>query len=72
MPRWENNRRKVRGAAANGIRDFSRKARVSSLMEMLPKGRKSALDVGARHGDIALLLVEHFETVTALDLETRQ
>lgn len=36
---------------------------------MLPKGRRSVLDIGARDGHFSKLLTEHFAEVTALDLQ---
>ncbi len=38
------------------------------LISLLPKG-KSVLDIGARDGHFSVLLTEHYENVTALDLE---
>ncbi|MGH9751245.1 MAG: methyltransferase domain-containing protein [Blastocatellia bacterium] len=43
--------------------------RISDLMNIIPKGRDSVLDVGARDGYLSRLLTEHFASVTALDLE---
>jgi ubiquinone/menaquinone biosynthesis C-methylase UbiE len=37
---------------------------------MLPKGRISVLDIGARDGFFSRLLTEHFQAVIALDLQT--
>ena len=45
------------------------KARTADLVRLLPRGRSSALDIGARDGFFSRLLSEYFETVTALDLE---
>jgi hypothetical protein len=45
------------------------KARIADLLEILPKGHATALDIGARDGYISRLLAEHFQNVTALDLE---
>jgi Methyltransferase domain len=45
------------------------RARVASLMELLPADLNSALDVGARDGFISRLLADRFASVTALDLE---
>ncbi len=42
--------------------------RTSDLVRLLPKGRRSVLDVGARDGHFSRLLTEHFPEVTALDL----
>lgn len=44
-------------------------ARVRDLIELLPGGHKTVLDVGARDGFISELLVDHFSIVTALDLQ---
>lgn len=46
----------------------SEKARISDLMEILPKSRASVLEIGARDGYISRLLTLHFREVTALDL----
>jgi glycosyltransferase involved in cell wall biosynthesis len=48
------------------------KARISDLLEVVPKGYSSILDIGARDGYISNLLLQHFESVTALDLEEPQ
>jgi SAM-dependent methyltransferase len=47
----------------------SEKARAADLMQMLPAGRISVLDVGARDGYFSRLLTQHFASVTALDLQ---
>jgi len=44
------------------------KERTSDLVRILPKGRRSVLDIGARDGHFSRLLAEHFPVVTALDL----
>lgn len=44
-------------------------ARSADLLRLLPRGRRSVLDVGARDGYFSRLLTDYFETVTALDLE---
>jgi SAM-dependent methyltransferase len=44
-------------------------ARSADLLRLLPRGRSSVLDIGARDGYFSRLLTEHFEEVTALDLE---
>jgi protein-L-isoaspartate O-methyltransferase len=41
--------------------------RIRSLMALIPKGRISVLDAGARDGHLSVLLADHFEMVTALD-----
>jgi glycosyltransferase involved in cell wall biosynthesis/ubiquinone/menaquinone biosynthesis C-methylase UbiE len=48
------------------------KSRISDLLEVVPKGYSSILDIGARDGYISNLLLQHFESVTALDLEEPQ
>ena len=45
------------------------KARTADLVRLLPPGRSSALDIGARDGFFSRLLTEYFETVTAFGLE---
>src|SRR5437016_10421862 len=45
------------------------KDRTEDILRILPKGRISVLDVGARDGHFSRLLTEYFATVTALDLE---
>ena len=45
------------------------KSRTADLVRLLPRGRGSVLDIGARDGFFSRLLTEHFESVTALDLE---
>jgi SAM-dependent methyltransferase len=44
-------------------------ARTADLLRLLPRGRKSVLDVGARDGHFSRLLAGYFDEVTALDLE---
>jgi SAM-dependent methyltransferase len=44
------------------------KARTADLLRVLPKGRATVLDIGARDGFFSKLLTEHFASVTALDL----
>jgi SAM-dependent methyltransferase len=44
------------------------KARTADLLRLLPKGRNSVLDIGARDGHFSKLLRDHFRCVTALDL----
>ncbi len=43
-------------------------ARTNDVMALLPLGRKSILDVGARDGHFSRLFTGRFETVVALDL----
>ena len=45
------------------------KARTEDLLRILPRGRRSVLDIGARDGHFSRLLTDYFEEVTALDLE---
>jgi len=40
-------------------------------IRLLPKAQATALEIGARDGRVTRLLAEHFEDVTALDLESR-
>lgn len=47
----------------------SEQARTADLMKLMPKGRQSVLEIGARDGFFSRLLTEHFPEVTALDLE---
>jgi SAM-dependent methyltransferase len=42
--------------------------RAADILRLLPRGRGSVLDIGARDGFFSELLTEYFETVTALDL----
>jgi SAM-dependent methyltransferase len=44
-------------------------ARTADLLRILPRGRHSVLDIGARDGHFSLLLTEYFSEVTALDLQ---
>jgi len=44
-------------------------ARTADLLRLVPRGRKSVLDIGARDGHFSRLLTDYFEEVTALDLE---
>ncbi len=44
-------------------------ARTADLMRVVPRSRKSVLDIGARDGHFSKLLTSCFESVTALDLE---
>src|SRR5262245_44991856 len=66
---------KIGGRSANKIemaeyRDKPlEQERISDLMNIIPKGQASVLDVGARDGYLSRLLTEHFASVTALDLE---
>jgi hypothetical protein len=39
------------------------KSRTADLMRLLPRGRTSVLDIGARDGFFAQLLTEYFENV---------
>ncbi len=47
----------------------SEKVRTADLLRLLPCGRKSVLDIGARDGHFSRLLTNYFEQVTALDLQ---
>lgn len=44
-------------------------ARLADLMNIIPKGHSTVLDIGARDGYVSRLLTQHFDRVTALDLE---
>ncbi len=43
--------------------------RIADLMRLMPQGRASALEIGARGGYFTKMLLNHFQQVTALDLE---
>jgi SAM-dependent methyltransferase len=43
--------------------------RIEQLLQIMPGGRSTVLEIGARYGYITRLLTEKFESVTALDLE---
>ena len=43
--------------------------RIADLFRLLPRGRRSILEIGARDGYHSRPLTEYFEEVTALDLE---
>ena len=47
----------------------SERSRTADLLRIVPKNRRSVLDIGARDGFFSALLREHFEQVTALDLQ---
>lgn len=42
--------------------------RLKRVVDLLPQGRATALDVGAREGWMSMALLQHFQHVTALDL----
>src|SRR5689334_16720178 len=44
-------------------------ARTADLIRLLPRGRTSVLDIGARDGYFSRLFTDYFDEVTALDLE---
>ncbi|HBY64506.1 MAG TPA: hypothetical protein DEH78_32195 [Solibacterales bacterium] len=48
------------------------RARAADLLALLPAGRRTVLDVGARDGHFSKLLTGYFEEVTALDLAAPQ
>lgn len=54
--------------SAPGIGEMEAR-RVGSLLDLLPKGRRTLLDVGARDGRVSRLLTRHFDTVVAIDLK---
>ncbi len=43
--------------------------RINNLIEIIPKGYSTLLDIGARDGYISSLLTPYFKGVTALDME---
>lgn len=45
------------------------RARTADLLRIVPKGRASVLDIGARDGHFSKLLTTYFPSVTALDLK---
>jgi SAM-dependent methyltransferase len=45
------------------------KQRTADLVRLLPKDRRSVLEIGARDAHFSNILAGYFETVTALDLE---
>lgn len=47
----------------------SERLRLKSIIELLPRNRRSVLEIGARDGFITRALVPNFETVIALDLK---
>ena len=47
----------------------SERARTADLLRIVPKNRRSVLDIGARDGFFSALLRDHFDQVTALDLQ---
>jgi 2-polyprenyl-3-methyl-5-hydroxy-6-metoxy-1,4-benzoquinol methylase len=46
-----------------------RKWKEQDLMKIIPKGRSTVLDIGARDGYLSRLLTSYFDTVTSLNLE---
>jgi len=47
----------------------SERARTADLLRVIPKDRRSVLDIGARDGHFSRLLTQHFTEVVALDLQ---
>jgi SAM-dependent methyltransferase len=47
----------------------SERARTDDLLRLIPKNRRSILDIGARDGHFSRLFTQYFDEVTALDLE---
>src|SRR5947208_8764132 len=47
----------------------SERARTDDLLRLIPKNRRSRLDIGARDGQFSRLFTQYFDEVTALDLE---
>lgn len=48
------------------------KSRTEDLIRILPKGRNTVLDIGARDGHFSRILATYFASVTALDLRKPQ
>lgn len=44
--------------------------RTADLLRLIPRGRRTILDIGARDGYFSRLFTQHFQEVTALDLAT--
>src|SRR4051794_17521524 len=61
------------GDPANRLAEYresrDEKTRTRDLLQLLPVGRQSVLDIGARDGHFSRLLTAHFSDVTALDLD---
>jgi SAM-dependent methyltransferase len=45
------------------------KSRIADIFRIMPRGRKTILEIGARDGFFSRRLVDYFDEVTALDLE---
>jgi ubiquinone/menaquinone biosynthesis C-methylase UbiE len=50
-------------------KSFREQERIKNLIEIMPRGFSTLLDIGARNGYISSLLTSYFKTVTALDLK---
>ena len=55
--------------AYSGVQSDNETARKADLLRIVPRGRRSVLDIGARDGYFTRCLTEHFAEVTALDLQ---
>ncbi len=44
------------------------RTRTADLLRLVPRGRATVLDIGARDGHFSRLLTGYFDAVTALDL----
>jgi hypothetical protein len=53
----------------NDVREENESARIADLCALIPRGRATLLDVGARDGRVSARLAPYFESITALDLE---
>jgi SAM-dependent methyltransferase len=57
------------GAAQSSLNSSeAEEIRAKDLMRLVPKNRRSVLDIGARGGVFSRLLTQYFDTVVALDL----
>jgi SAM-dependent methyltransferase len=66
----------MRAADATGLNQSAltqdENLRIENLLAILPRGRVTILEIGARRGLITRRLIEYFDSVTALDLEQPQ
>ncbi|MDD5723414.1 MAG: class I SAM-dependent methyltransferase [Syntrophales bacterium] len=53
----------------NVVKSEREEERIRSLLSLIPGRSPSVLDIGAREGYISVQLTDHFDSVTALDLE---
>lgn len=69
MTELSNTTAENQGLRLQEYRETNReKVRTADLLSLLPRGRASVLDVGARDGHFSKLLTGYFSQVTALDL----